>query len=556
MSCFRTIILCVYIYMSDKEIWKSFTSNQKLKKEINTFWEKFATPEEKARDTQSQSQWYTQKKFLGRLDYVQNQLNSMVGQRDGNGNDVMALKDALVEHRNTHASAYANRQVPQSKNLRGGKSRGEVTLEERQAELKAAQEELAEVLADDKGTDKRIEEIDELQKQVKDLASTTLPIEEQKLQNLRSERGQSGNRDVAAQLEAVKQMQALAGLGNNNNIQPPGAAPPVVPQQQPPPAPPPSVIPQQAAQGQPGEAIDPPEMQDAEATPEMKEAEETAFGEGKVVSQAGGLIPNTTDDAPNIGIHQKAITRIFIDRNKNFTQVRDMLKGKATAQSTDELMREFRFGIRVEGLLENTQQEWDEIQALVYQYRLNVKEDEQVRQATIAGRQATATAAQGTGRPAMVVPLDMIGQEARNLILADLEGDAAMGEDEGGAAGHDGEEGEEGEGRRLQQDNNINRVRGRRLPEDNNINLDIRENDPENEVQGRQDPDAGKERGGPFKVDFKVENPTRIRNLLMPNSLLKYNPLNPRDPLPSFRKVANPEFVPMSRPSLFFRMDS
>ena len=117
-----------------------------------------------------------------------------------------------------------------------------------------------------------------------------------------------------------------------------------------------------------------------------------------------------------------------------------------------------------------------------------------------------------------------------------------MGEDEGGAAGHDGEEGEEGEGRRLQQDNNIN--------------LDIRENDPENEVQGRQDPDAGKERGGPFKVGFKVENPTRIRNLLMPNSLLKYNPLNPRDPLPSFRKVANPEFVPMSRPSLFFRMDS
>ena len=497
--------------MSDKEIWKSFTSNQKLKKEINTFWEKFATPEEKARDTQSQSQWYTQKKFLGRLDYVQNQLNSMVGQRDGNGNDVMALKDALVEHRNTHASAYANRQVPQSKNLRGGKSRGEATLEEREAELKAAQKKLAEVLADDKGTDKRIEEIDELQKQVKDLA--------------------------------------LAGLGNNNNIQPPGAAPPVVPQQQPPPAPPPSVIPQQAAQGQPGEAIDPPEMQDAEATPEMKEAEETAFGEGKVVSQAGGLIPNTTDDAPNIGIHQKAITRIFIDRNKNFTQVRDMLKGKATAQSTDELMREFRFGIRVEGLLENTQQEWDEIQALVYQYRLNVKEDEQVRQATIAGRQATiagrqanATAAQGTGRPAMVVPLDMIGQEARNLILADLEGDAAMGEDEGGAAGHDGEEGEEGEGRRLQQDNNIN--------------LDIRENDPENEVQGRQDPDAGKERGGPFKVGFKVENPTRIRNLLMPNSLLKYNPLNPRDPLPSFRKVANPEFVPMSRPSLFFRMDS
>ena len=327
-------------------------------------------------------------------------------------------------------------------------------------------------------------------------------------------------------------MQALAGLGNNNNIQPP--------------APPPSVIPQQAAQGQPGEAIDPPEMQDAEATPEMKEAEEAAFGEGKVVSQAGGLIPNTTDDAPNIGIHQKAITRIFIDRNKNFTQVRDMLKGKATAQSTDELMREFRFGIRVEGLLEDNQQEWDEIQALVYQYRLNVKEDEQVRQATIAGRQATATAAQGTGRPAMVVPLDMIGQEARDLILADLEGDAAMGEDEGGAAGHDGEEGEEGEGR----------VRGRRLPEDNNINLDIRENDPENEVQGRQDPDAGKERGGPFKVGFKVENPTRIRNLLMPNSLLKYNPLNPRDPLPSFRKVANPEFVPMSRPSLFFRMDS
>lgn len=363
---------------------------------------------------------------------------------------------------------------------------------------------------------------------------------------MRSERGQGGNRDVAAQLEAVERIRALAGHDNkNNDIKPPGAAPPVVPQQQPPPAPPPSVIPQQAAQGQPGEAIDPPEMQDAEATPEMKEAEETAR-EGKVVSQAGGLIPNTTDDAPNIGIHQKAITRIFIDRNKNFTQVRDMLKGKATAQSTDELMREFRFGIRVEGLLENTQEEWDEIQALVYQYRLNVKEDEQVRQATIAGRQATATAAQGTGRPAMVVPLDMIGQEARDLILADLEGDAAMGEDEGGAAGHDGEEGEEGEGR----------VRGRRLPEDNNINLDIRENDPENEVQGRQDPDAGKERGGPFKVGFKVENPTRIRNLLMPNSLLKYNPLNPRDPLPSFRKVANPEFVPMSRPSLFFRMDS
>ena len=533
--------------MSDKEIWKSFTSNQKLKKEINTFWENFATPEEKARDTQFTGKWHTQKKFLGRLDYVQNQLNSMDGQRDGNGNDVMALKDALVEHRNTHASAYANRQVPQSKNLRGGKSRGEATLEEREAELKAAQKKLAEVLADDKGTDKRIGEIDELQKQVKDLASTTLSVEEQKLQNLRSEKlPLGGNRDVAAQLEAVKQMQALAGLGNNNNIQPPGAAPPVVPQQQPPPAPPPSVIPQQAAQGQPGEAIDPPEMQDAEATPEMKEAEETAFGEGKVVSQAGGLIPNTTDDAPNIGIHQKAITRIFIDRNKNFTQVRDMLKGKATAQSTDELMRVFRFGIRVEGLLENTQEEWDEIQALVYQYRLNVKEDEQVRQATIAGRQATATAAQGTGRPAMVVPLDMIGQEARDLILADLEGDAAMGEDEGGAAGHDGEEGEEGEGR----------VRGRRLPEDNNINLDIRENDPENEVQGRQDPDAGKERGGPFKVGFKVENPTRIRNLLMPNSLLKYNPLNPRDPLPSFRKVANPEFVPMSRPSLFFRMDS
>ena len=135
--------------MSDKEIWKSFTSNQKLKKEINTSWENFATPEEKARDTQFKGKWHTQKKFLGRLDYVQNQLNSMDGQRDGNGNDVMALKDALVEHRNAHASAYANRQVPQSKNLRGGKSRGEATLEEREAELKAAQEKLAEAKARD-----------------------------------------------------------------------------------------------------------------------------------------------------------------------------------------------------------------------------------------------------------------------------------------------------------------------------------------------------------------------------------------------------------------------
>ena len=522
--------------MSD---YKFYRDTKSMREKIKQYYSTHASEDQKEKDYKgmlnsrmkvSKHQQY----WLRQFDWVYSQINK--GDQSASSRedeDLLILVESHLDKHKDFAAKYAantadfqkfraegdvneaKKQVPQSKNLRGGKSRGEATLEERQAELKAAQEKLAEVLADDKGTDKRIEEIDELQKQVKDL-------------------------------EAVEQMQALAGLGNNNNIQPPGAAPPVVPQQQPPPAPPPSVIPQQAAQGQPGEAIDPPEMQDAEATPEMKEAEETAFGEGKVVSQAGGLIPNTTDDAPNIGIHQKAITRIFIDRNKNFTQVRDMLKGKATAQSTDELMREFRFGIRVEGLLENTQQEWDEIQALVYQYRLNVKEDEQVRQATIAGRQATATAAQGTGRPAMVVPLDMIGQEARDLILADLEGDAAMGEDEGGAAGHDGEEGEEGEGR----------VRGRRLPEDNNINLDIRENDPENEVQGRQDPDAGKERGGPFKVGFKVENPTRIRNLLMPNSLLKYNPLNPRDPLPSFRKVANPEFVPMSRPSLFFRMDS
>ena len=531
--------------MSDKEIWKSFTSNPTLKKQINAFWEKFATPEEKARDTQFKGkQWHTQKKFLGRLAYVQNKLNSMDGQRDGDGNDIMALKDALVQHRNANAKAYAKRQAPQSKKLRG---RREVTLEQRQAELKNLQDELAEVLADDKGTDRRAAEIDQLQKQLKELAKSILPMEELKLQNLKNERGQGGNKYVDAQIEAVERIRALAGHDNkNNDIKPPGAAQPMVPQQQAPGAAP-SVIPQEAAQGPPGEAIDPPEMLDAESTPQMQEAEQAAQ-EGKVVSQAGGLLPDTTDDAPNIGIHQKAITRIFIDRNKNFTQVRDMLKGKATAQSTDELMREFRFGIRVEGLLENTQQEWDEIQALVYQYRLNVKEDEQVRQATIAGRQASATAAQGTGRPAMVVPLDMIGQEARDLILADLEGHAAMGEDEAGAAGHDGdrrlqdgEEGEEGEGR----------VSGRRLPEDNNINLEITEKAP-----GRQEPDADTKREGPFKVGFKVENPTRIRNLLMPNNLLKYNPLDPRDPLPDFRKVANPEFVPMSRPSLFFRMDN
>ena len=554
--------------MSD---YKFYRDTKSMREKIKQYYSTHASEDQKEKDhkgmlnsqmkvTKHQQYW------LRQFDWVYSQINK--GDQSASSRedeDLLILVESHLDKHKDFAAKYAantadfqrfraegdvneaKKQVPQSKKLRGSKRRrGEVTLEERQAELKNLEDELAEVLADDQGTDRRAAEIDELQKQLKELAKTILPIEEQKLQNLRSERGQGGNRDVAAQLEAVERIRALAGHDNkNNDIKPPGAAPPVVPQQQPPPAPPPSVIPQQAAQGQPGEAIDPPEMQDAEATPEMKEAEETAR-EGKVVSQAGGLIPNTTDDAPNIGIHQKAITRIFIDRNKNFTQVRDMLKGKATAQSTDELMREFRFGIRVEGLLENTQQEWDEIQALVYQYRLNVKEDEQVRQATIAGRQATATAAQGTGRPAMVVPLDMIGQEARDLILADLEGDAAMGEDEGGAAGHDGEEGEEGEGR----------VRGRRLPEDNNINLDIRENDPENEVQGRQDPDAGKERGGTFKVGFKGENPTRIRNLLMPNSLLKYNPLNPRDPLPSFRKVANPEFVPMSRPSLFFRMDS
>ena len=93
--------------MSDKEIWKSFTSNQKLKKEINAFWENFATPEEKTRDMQFTGKWHTQKKFLGRLAYVQNQLDSMEGQRDENGNDIMALKDALVQHRNANAGAYA-----------------------------------------------------------------------------------------------------------------------------------------------------------------------------------------------------------------------------------------------------------------------------------------------------------------------------------------------------------------------------------------------------------------------------------------------------------------
>ena len=74
------------------------------------------------------------------------------------------------------------------------------------------------------------------------------------------------------------------------------------------------------------------------------------------------------------------------------------------------------------------------------------------------------------------------------------------------------------------------------------------------EIIGERDPDRGKPSAHFDKPTFKVDNNTRIHNLLMPNNLLKYQPSNPGR-LPIFRKVENSQYVPMNRPSIFFKVD-
>ena len=189
--------------MSD---YKFYRDTKSMREKIKQYYSTHASEDQKEKDhkgmlnsqmkvTKHQQYW------LRQFDWVYSQINK--GDQSASSRedeDLLILVESHLDKHKDFAAKYAantadfqkfraegdvneaKKQVPQSKNLRGGKSRGEATLEERQAELKAAQEKLAEVLADDKGTDKRIEEMDELRKQVKDLASTTLPIEEQKLQ--------------------------------------------------------------------------------------------------------------------------------------------------------------------------------------------------------------------------------------------------------------------------------------------------------------------------------------------------------------------------------------
>ena len=61
------------------------------------------------------------------------------------------------------------------------------------------------------------------------------------------------------------------------------------------------------------------------------------------------------------------------------------------------------------------------------------------------------------------------------------------------------------------------------------------------------DPDAGKKRKPiptpKLNVMFKTDNPTRIRNLLLPNNLLKFTPPEIGSD-PTFKSVENRDFVP------------
>ena len=88
--------------------------------------------------------------------------------------------------------------------------------------------------------------------------------------------------------------------------------------------------------------------------------------QNEVVSQAAGRGP-VKDQKPDIGIHQEAITRVFIDRNRDFSAVLSMIKAqtpKVGASAVAKMMEEFRFGIGVPALTLNNQEEYDEIAAL------------------------------------------------------------------------------------------------------------------------------------------------------------------------------------------------